>query len=498
MTKLALAYGRQSVSRNRDDRDGGSVSIAYQREASERWATTNDATLAGWFQDVDESGANEKRFGINDLLTQTKAVRPSYVIFWDLKRLVRDLRFFLDMFALFEEVGAELVSCTEGTRHPAFVWKLLALVGQEERERIAINITHGKRESAKRGRHLGYAPIGYQLTDESELVIDPDRVWIVEWIFERALAGENPTSICRAANQQGIPTPGRSAQWSNVAIARVLRCPTYAGMVEAGVKSASKYGKSLPVIRAAGTHAPIISLPRWQTVQNALDGASRASARRGSTHWLAGRVRCASCGSRLYYVDASRKDTRYRDQHWRCAASYSKTFGRDLALQCPASARRIADRALMPLVYDALYAALTRTWSASDVWDLIEDGHARAARSEREALERELATLQGQKVRLTDAVQFGAGDLAEIGQRTREVVDRMDVVIAQLASVPREPDAMAISQAVAEVRLLAEAIPNADDELRAATAVQLGLSVAVDLDAKVVTLTYRDRYAWLA
>ena len=155
-TKRAVAYLRQSVGRARDERDGGSVSIAYQLDAVTKWCQSHDTALVAWHQDVDESGAKVNRAGLDAMLRDVATIQPDAVIFWDLKRLTRNLRLFLDVFDKTEQAGADMVSVTEGTRHPAFVWKLLALMAEEERDRIAVNITHGKRESTKRGRHLGY------------------------------------------------------------------------------------------------------------------------------------------------------------------------------------------------------------------------------------------------------------------------------------------------------------------------------------------------------
>jgi DNA invertase Pin-like site-specific DNA recombinase len=497
MPKLALAYGRQSVARSRDARDGGSVSIAYQREAAERWLAQNDATLAGWFQDTDESGASTTRAGMDALFAETRRLKPDYVIFWDVKRLARNLKFFLEMFDLFADVGAELVSCTEGTRHPAFVWKMLALMAEEERDRIAVNITHGKRESAKRGRHSGYAPIGYLLTPTSELVIDPATRWIIEWMFARALAGENPSAICRAANAQGIPTR-TGAQWSRETVTNLLIRPIYAGLVESGRASRSRYGRALGIVRAVGTHEAIIPLCDWETVQAAIAGASKPSARHGSPHWLSGRVRCAACGSRAYFVDAGRKGTPSRDRYFRCAATYKRTFGRDRDRSCPATKRRIAESALSPLVRDALYGALTRFPRVDDLLRQIETSATVTARQQRQDHERELAELQRQRTRISDAIQFGAGDVADLAQRDRGLIERIAAVQSALAATPVEPDVIAIGTAHASAHALALALPAASDDALAKAATQFGLSVTVDLDTGTVRLGFRDAYGWMA
>lgn len=507
--ETAVAYLRQSVARQKDARDGGSVSTAYQLDAVRKWCAARNVVLIATHQDVDESGASSTRKGLDSFIADVRRLRPTYAVMWDIKRLVRSMRIFLDVFDALQQTDTELVSCTEGTRHPAFVWKMLVLFAEEERERIAVNITHGKREATKRGRHVGYAPLGYLRDEDGALAIDEETAWIVRWLFDRALDGHTVTAICRMANERGLPTPGvirrrrnpaarlGAMQWSRSTVEDVLRRPTYAGLVVSGASSRSTYGKRLGVVRAEGTHAPIIERRAWEAVQVALDGNGLPSAPRGSWHWLQARVFCAACGSRLYYVDSARSDGNGRDRYWRCRRSYAATFGRAQEERCPSPRTRIADRLLTSTVRDALYGALTIVVSADNLMTRWQARNTVQDVTARELAERDLADLQAQRIRINDFVQMGTGDLDDLGRRDREIVARMATVQTELAALPiitPITEIAAMLAAVSHLRAELAAIDDVTPEQWAHLAVRFGLAVTVDLTTGALTLTAREPY----
>ena len=504
-TKRAVAYLRQSVGRARDDRDGGSVSIAYQLDAVQKWCGAHDTALVAWHQDVDESGAKVNRAGLDAMLRDVATIQPDAVIFWDLKRLTRNLRLFLDVFEKTELAGADMVSVTEGTRHPAFVWKLLALMAEEERDRIAVNITHGKRESTKRGRHLGYPPLGYTRDADGILQIDPATAWIVEWLYHMAMTGHTPTAICRLANERGLPTSGtvRASEaqshdratkshaltkWSRQTVEQALRRPTYAGLVQSGSKSRSRYGQALGVVVAEGVHEPIIDRATWDAVQRTLDGLKQPSARKGSWHWLNGRVVCSRCGARLYYVDAGRRGKDYRDQYFRCRNSYQRTFGRPNDV-CPATRTRISRALLEETVADALTRALRHVLSPARILREIEAERGAGAILARETAERELADLQKQRMRINDAIQQGIGDLPDLAKRDRLLIAAIDEALVKRDALPA-PLTLPVVTMTADLCKAMGQRRERTPEQWAELCAELGLTVTVDLDAQDVRLSY--------
>lgn len=509
MVKTAVAYLRQSVSREKDARDGGSVSTAFQLAAVQRWCDVNDVTLLAHHQDVDESGASSTRKGLDAFVADVRRYRPDHAVMWDIKRLSRSLKLFLDVFDALQETKTDIVSCTEGTRHPAFVWKMLVLFAEEERERISVNITHGKREATKRGRHLGYAPLGYLRNGDGELVIDDETAWIIRWIYDRALAGQTATAICRAANERSLPTPGvvrrrrdpnarlGSTQWSRETIEATLRRPTYAGLVQSGEQSRSKHGKSVAPVIAEGNHPPLIPRSQWEAVQRFLDGNGRDSRPRGAWHWLKTRVVCAECGGLLYYIDAGRSDSDIRDRYWRCSRSYKKTFGRAMEERCPSPVNRIADRKLTGMVVDELSGALTRDVDAAWVARHLHQQRGAHAITAREQAERDIAECQAQLIAINDAVQFRIGDMADLAIRTQDINAQLKAANERLNALPVPTPVTEIEEAVERIRKargILSRVASLNPEQWAIAAGEFGLVVTVDLERQDITLAYREPY----
>jgi DNA invertase Pin-like site-specific DNA recombinase len=524
----ALAYLRQSKSRTRDDLDGGSVSLASQLNAVQTYCDGHNITLAAWHSDIDESGASHTRQGLNQFLSDVDRIKPDLAVFWDVKRLVRDLRLFLDVFDRLQAAGTEIVSVTEGSRNPAFVWKLLALMAEEERDRIAQNIIHAKREAAKRGRHQGTPPLGY-VRIEGMILPDPDTRFIPERLFALALEGHTPQAIARLANAEGLPTmgmvrakgngtteavpsgsPGEApvhcssdtpsiARWSRQTVIQVLRCVTYAGLVQSGKHASSRHGRALGVIVASAPHEPLIPRATFDAVQRHLDARRHpASARRGSWHWLAGRIVCA-CGQNMYYLDAARTDSDRRDRSFRCRASYKTRYGINTP-GCPLPKSRLSAPMIERTVDALMLAALTH---AARVRDPAALQRAHAARqgsgavSQRTRAEKRLQELRAQRVRINDAIQQGIGDLPDLAVRDRALIEAIAAAEIELAAVPAPVSEPVARDALTMAARMRDEWTASTPQERATWATETGLRVIVNATTGNVELRFSEPFASL-
>ena len=159
--------------------------------------------------------------------------------------------------------------------------------------------------------------------------------------------------------------------------------------------------------------------------------------------------------------------------------------------------RRISDNRLTGIVLDALESALTRELTADDVIAQLDAAGATDARTMRETAERELAELQRQRLRIADAVQYGAGDLGELAKRDRDLVAAIDAAVSRIATAPPPPDRHAIAGALASGRAIAAILRGGDPNALAPVAVELGLGVVADLDAGTAVLRFREPYGFL-
>ena len=63
---------------------------------------------------------------------------------------------------------------------------------------------------------------GYTINSDGELEINPDEAKVVNWIFERYLAGDSLGKIAAGLERQGIPSPTGRPKWNREAIDKLL------------------------------------------------------------------------------------------------------------------------------------------------------------------------------------------------------------------------------------------------------------------------------------
>ena len=82
--------------------------------------------------------------------------------------------------------------------------------------------------SSKMGKRKCY---GYTINSDGELEINPDEAKVVNWIFERYLAGDSLGKIAAGLERQGIPSPTGRPKWNREAIDKLLSNEKYTGRV---------------------------------------------------------------------------------------------------------------------------------------------------------------------------------------------------------------------------------------------------------------------------
>lgn len=113
---------------------------------------------------------------------------------------------------------------------------------------------------------------GYKVTSEGQLVIDPEEAKMVNWIFERYLAGNSLGKISTGLEQQGILSPTGRPKWNREAINKLLSNGKYIGRVllqetvSTGAVQIENDG-SMERYLYIGSHEAIISDEMFMAVQ---------------------------------------------------------------------------------------------------------------------------------------------------------------------------------------------------------------------------------------
>lgn len=166
---------------------------------------------------------------------------------------------------------------------------------------------------------------GYEKSpeDKNKLVVDVYAAEVVRDIFGWKLSGINQDAIARRLNEQGILSPleyKRSkglpyktsfktkikAQWTPVAVRRILTNPVYVGTLVQGIRTRPNYKIKTVIVNEQdkwaiyeNAHEAIINPRQFVLVQRLLELDTRTSPRENGLFPLAGLLCCGDCGGAM-------------------------------------------------------------------------------------------------------------------------------------------------------------------------------------------------------
>ena len=285
--------------------DPEGFSLPGQRAACQRHADQLGARVVGEFVEHGQSGTSTNRTALRDMLAQLPALRPTYVIVYDLSRLARDDFDALFLLTEIEKAGSKLESTLErvdNTPAGRLLYTVMAGVNAFRSRGDAEKVRMGLAQKHAAGGTNGAARIGYlnvrQLVDGREvrtIAVDEDRYRLVQLAFDAFATGEHSITTLRDLLEEvGLrtrPTAKRPAKpLSRNGVFRILRDDYYLGVV------------TLNGVKRPGLHTPLIERETFDKVQRVLD-AHRLSGDRTQKHfhYLKGSIFCGRCGRRLVF-----------------------------------------------------------------------------------------------------------------------------------------------------------------------------------------------------
>lgn len=226
--------------------------LEVQREHIIEYCANHDMNILKWFMDEGESGAKE-RPGFDEIVYGDVS-NPPYeaVIVAKSDRVARDINIYYYYKMLLIKKDVKLISIAEDFgQFGVFANMLEAFtlcVAEMERENITKRTSSGRKVKASKGGYSGgKAPMGYKV-ENKQLVINPDEVDVVKFIFARKFEGKTMLSTVDALNREGFKT--RSGKPFVISTVQSIwnNEPTYRGMY--------KYGKDGEWVE--GEHEPIL------------------------------------------------------------------------------------------------------------------------------------------------------------------------------------------------------------------------------------------------
>lgn len=443
--KTAVIYCRVSTAKQADD----DLSIASQRERCEEKARALDATVLRVYCDEGMSGQSDSRPAFQSAILFVETHAPTYLITWSTSRFARN-RMDAQLYKRrVHRAGTSLVYVSlDIDRSSDGGWLtegLMELFDEFYSRQTAADTLRSMIKTARAGHWCGgRVPFGFRAVpaadDPRRKCLEPvaEEAAIVRRLYQMRAAGDGSKAIAATLNAEGIHN--RNWPWNVNTVLALLRNPAVIGQIAFG-RMVRVDGQRRLMPRAdwivVDSHAPIIDVALWETVQRAIDrDAPMARPEGGSPHStfaFTGLLRCGRCGGSLQIEHAKGRSRRYSYYNCRNAQRAATCMTRRL----PA---RSLDDWLIEVICADVFSPANLEQIARDVRELAGRWHdERAAR--RLAVEESIrdVTRRNRKLyEVLEALGRAAPNLGDIAFRLRENNDRLKTLHGQLETIDAE------------------------------------------------------------
>ncbi len=360
-------------------------SIAAQLAAMRDFARTKEWEVVGEYVDAGYSARSDSRPQFKAIIAAAKCQKLDIILVHKLDRFSRRREDAVTYKALLKKAGVSVVSVSEplDLDSPAgvMVEGMLEVINEWYSVNLGREVAKGRRQRAEQGLWNGDLPFGYLKGSDGLAHIVAEEADVIRQAFGIYASGNHTyQEVASWLNQTRLRPRAkrrdrkeRQYLWSKDTVKDMLRNPFYLGL--------TKYkGELLP-----GRHDPIVneeSFERVQAVRKERYRGPWSFTRRHRTYLLAGLVRCAACGSKLWSQHLSGRDY-YREESGQrgIPCSNTKTVVRGEVLE--AQVEEIITSLRLP-----------RSWREQVIECLQQADEHRRHRGERKRLENRLRRLQ--------------------------------------------------------------------------------------------------------
>lgn len=344
---LYLRLSKEDVGKTKEEDD--SASIVNQRLLLTEYALAQGWIIVDTYTDDDYSGLYDDRPEFDRLIRDSKLGKFDIVLCKSQSRFTRNMEHLEkylhhDFFLL----GIRFIGLVDGVDTNVAGNKktrqIYGLTNEWYSEDLSRNIKTVFRQKMERGEFLGsFAPYGYlkDPDDGHKFIVDEYAAKVVNLIFDLTIEGYGTKTISYILEDRRIDNPtvykkkqGKYANvraeefgtkynfWSITTINHILKNNTYLGYLTQGRWEKISY-KDKKVVETPkerwvvikNHHQPIVSQEKFDKVQK-IKASRRRNTKTGKVHKLAGRVKCADCGSAM--VKSGYTNNRLEDWNLRC------------------------------------------------------------------------------------------------------------------------------------------------------------------------------------
>ena len=286
-----------------------------------------------------------------------KAVREKRVdciIVKDLSRFGRDyIESGKYIQKIFPMLGVRFIAINDGydsadteNQSNDFVLPFKNLINDSYCRDISIKSRSNLEVKRRNGEFVGnFAVFGYMRSpdDKHKLIVDEEAAVVVRNIFNWKQEGWNAQQIANHLNKLHFPSPmeykrkcGHNyrtsfktktvAQWSAVAVLRILKNPVYTGVLEQGKTTTPNYKVKTRIVkdeskwaRVENAHEAIITPAQFELVQTVLGLDTCRAEGQDEIYPFSGMIYCADCQSPMIHRTATSSGKKY--QYYMCSGN---------------------------------------------------------------------------------------------------------------------------------------------------------------------------------
>lgn len=296
----------------------------------------------GVYADEAITGTKDDRENFQRLLTHCRAGKIDMVITKSISRFARNTLTLLNTVRELKELGIDIYFEEQNIHtlsgEGELMLTILASYAQEESRSASENQKWRIRKSYEKGEVLQWHyQFGYNITKD-KIEINSEQAEVVKDIFNRAIAGESFSSICRDLNARGIYTVF-GKKWSANRITEILSNEKYIGDAVLQKRYVNNYIEKklvrnkgeLPKYYAEGTHEAIIDRETFEKAQEVVRAVKEKhyGKRPPKRYPFTSIIKCGLCGENFKRVTCNGK------VYWNCKAFQEKGRAGCTAKQIP-------------------------------------------------------------------------------------------------------------------------------------------------------------------
>lgn len=276
--------------------------------------------LAGIYADGGISGTStKKREQFKKMIQDCEQGRIDMVITKSISRFARNTQDCLMYSRKLKNLGIgivfekEHINTLDSTGELLFT--ILSSLAQDESRNISENCKWGIRSKFKNGEmHINTSTfLGYDKDEDGGLIINPEQAVTIERIYNEFLWGNNPQTIARGLEDDGIPGCMGQTKWYPSTVIGILKNEKHMGdallqktyTADFLTKKQVRNHGELTQYYVKESHTGIIDRERWNAVQQEFERREDFKKRHGLANYSYGvkinpftcRVFCGKCGA---------------------------------------------------------------------------------------------------------------------------------------------------------------------------------------------------------